>query len=238
MWKCDKCGGMISGVRAITIFRRAAFYQKNFHIYIFVTFTHYFAAMIAFVKGNFVQKTPAVVYVDVNGVGYEVQISLNTYSAIQSLPQGLLHTYLHIREDAHVLYGFFDLREKELFIQLIAVNGIGAGTARVMLSSMKPDEISRAIVQGNVKLLESIKGIGKKTAERVVLELKDKLTKQVNDLNIAVLVNNTLEHDALNALLALGIGRQVAEQAIKKVLSASPAGEKIEDIIKKALKIL
>jgi holliday junction DNA helicase RuvA len=194
--------------------------------------------MIAFVKGNFVQKTPAVVFVDVNGVGYEVQISLNTYSSIQALQQGMLHTYLHIREDAHVLYGFFDLKEKELFIQLIAVNGIGAATARVMLSSMKPDEISRAIVQGNVKLLESIKGIGKKTAERVVLELRDKLSKQVNDTNIASLVNNTLEHDALNALLALGIGRQAAEQAVKKVLSASPASEKIETIIKQALKII
>ncbi|GAC1448583.1 MAG: Holliday junction branch migration protein RuvA [Chitinophagaceae bacterium] len=194
--------------------------------------------MIAFVKGNFVQKTPAVVYVDVNGIGYEVQISLNTYSSIQALQQGMLHTYLHIREDAQVLYGFFDLKEKELFIQLIAVNGIGAATARVMLSSMKPDEISRAIVQGNVKLLESIKGIGKKTAERVVLELRDKLSKQVNEINIAALVNNTLELDALNALLALGIGRQAAEQAVKKVLSASPASEKIEDIIKQALKIL
>jgi Holliday junction DNA helicase RuvA len=194
--------------------------------------------MIAFVKGDFVQKTPAVVYVDVNGVGYEVQISLNTYSSIQSLQQGMLHTYLHIREDAQVLYGFFDLKEKELFIQLIAVNGIGAATARVMLSSMKPDEINRAIVQGNVKLLESIKGIGKKTAERVVLELRDKLSKQVNDINIAALVNNSLEPDALNALLALGIGRQAAEQAVKKVLSASPASTKIEDIIKQALKII
>ena len=194
--------------------------------------------MIAFLKGVFVHKNPAVVHVDVNGVGYEVQISLNTYSSIQPLQHGLLHTYLHIREDAHILYGFFDLKEKELFIQLIAVNGIDAATARVMLSSMKPDEISRAIVQGNVKLLESIKGIGKKTAERVVLELRDKLSKQPIEINIAALVNNTLEQDALNALLALGIGRQAAEQAVKKVVSASPASEKIEDIIKKALKIL
>ncbi|MFT3936380.1 MAG: Holliday junction branch migration protein RuvA [Chitinophagaceae bacterium] len=194
--------------------------------------------MIAFVKGRFVQKTPAAVIVDVNGLGYEVQISLNTYTAIEGQAEGLLHTYLHIREDAHVLYGFSDTKEKELFIQLIAVNGIGAATARVMLSSMKPDEISRAIVQGNVKVLESIKGIGKKTAERVVLELRDKLSKHINDINIAALVNNTLEQDALNALLALGIGRQAAEQAVKKVVSSSPAGEKIEDIIKKALKTL
>lgn len=194
--------------------------------------------MIAFLKGVFVYKNPAVVHVDVKGVGYEVQISLNTYSSIQALHEGMLHTYLHIREDAQVLYGFFDLKEKELFIQLIAVNGIGAATARVMLSSMKPDEITRAIVQGNVKLLESIKGIGKKTAERVVLELRDKLSKHPAETNIGMLVNNTLEQDALNALLALGIARQAAEQAVRKVVTASPATEKAEDIIKQALKIL
>ncbi len=194
--------------------------------------------MIAFLKGDFVQKNPAVVVMDVNGVGYEVQISLNTYTSIQNLAEGMLYTYLHIREDAHILYGFSDIKEKDLFIQLIGVNGIGAATTRVMLSSMKHDEISRAIVQGNVKLLESIKGIGRKTAERVVLELREKLSKHSNETNIAVLVNNTLEQDALNALLALGIGRPAAEQAVKKVISASPASEKIEDIIKKALKIL
>lgn len=194
--------------------------------------------MIAFVKGQFVYKSPAVVHVDVNGVGYEVQVSLNTYTHIQALPNGLLYTYLHIREDAHVLYGFFELQEKELFIQLIGVNGIGAATARVMLSSMKPDEIARAIIQGNVKQLESIKGIGKKTAERAVLELRDKLNKQSLEANISPLVNNTLEGDALNALLALGIGKPAAEQAVKKVMSSSPASLKIEDIIKQALKIL
>jgi holliday junction DNA helicase RuvA len=194
--------------------------------------------MIAFLKGVFVHKNPAVVHVDVNGVGYEVQISLNTYASIQPLQQGILQTYLHIREDAQVLYGFYDLKEKEIFIQLIAVNGIGAATARVMLSSMKPDEIARAIVQGNVKLLESIKGIGKKTAERVVLELRDKLSKQSSETNIGTLVSNTLEQDALNALLALGIARQAAEQAVRKVVSSSQGSDKAEDIIKKALKIL
>ena len=177
-------------------------------------------------------------HVDVNGLGYEVQISLNTFTSIQSMTQGLLYTHLHIREDAQVLYGFFDMKEKELFIQLIGVNGIGAGTARVMLSSLKPDEIIRAIVQGNVKQLESIKGIGKKTAERVVLELRDKLSKQSSETNIAALVNNTLEHDALNALMALGIARNGAEQAIRKVLFAAPNTTQVEDIIKQALKIL
>ena len=123
--------------------------------------------MIAFVKGQFVHKTPSYVFVDVNGVGYEVQISLNTYSKIQDLKEGILQTHLIVREDAHLLFGFFDLAEKEMFLELIGISGIGANTARVMLSYMKPDELSRAIIQGNAKLLESIKGIGRKTAERI-----------------------------------------------------------------------
>ncbi|MBS1564117.1 MAG: Holliday junction branch migration protein RuvA [Bacteroidetes bacterium] len=194
--------------------------------------------MIAFIKGNFAYKSPTVVHMDVNGVGYEIQISLNTYSHIEALPSGLLHTYLHIREDAHILYGFFEPREKEMFVQLLGVNGIGAATARVMLSSMKADEIGRAIVQGNVKLLETVKGIGRKTAERIVLELRDKLGKASLDANISPLVSNTLESDALNALLALGIARPAAEQAVKKAINASPSLLKVEDVIKQALKTL
>ncbi|MDI3320041.1 Holliday junction branch migration protein RuvA [Pinibacter soli] len=196
--------------------------------------------MIAYVKGDFVYKTPAVVHVDVHGVGYEVLISLNTFSSIEPLDKGLLHTFLHIREDAHILYGFYEVAEKELFIQLISVSGVGAGTARMMLSSMRPEEIVRAIVNGNAKQLEGIKGIGKKSAERIILELRDKLNKQslaasVNILNTA---NNSLETDALNALVALGISRPNAELAVKKVIAAESGLEKIEDIIKKALKTL
>ncbi|TAH04519.1 MAG: Holliday junction branch migration protein RuvA [Sphingobacteriales bacterium] len=194
--------------------------------------------MIAFVRGLFVRKSPAQVIVDVNGVGYEVHISLNTFSAIEGQTEGLLHTYLHIREDAQVLYGFAELAEKDMFVQLIGVNGIGAATARVMLSSIKPAEIATAILQGNVKLLESIKGIGKKTAERLVLELKDKLHKLPGTLNNASLVSNSLEQEALIALTALGIARSAAEQAVKKVLQLGAAPEKVEDIIKQALKII
>ena len=113
--------------------------------------------MIAFVKGNFVRKTPAVVWVDANGVGYELQISLNTYSSIQNAENGQLYTYFHVREDAQVLYGFYEEAEKNLFIQLIGVSGVGAATARMMLSSMKPGEIVRAIVDGNVRILETSK---------------------------------------------------------------------------------
>ena len=194
--------------------------------------------MIAFLRGQFVFKSPAVVHMDVAGVGYELQISLNTYSQIQPLGSGTLLTYLHIREDAHILYGFFELTEKELFIQLIGVSGVGATTARMMLSSMRPEEITRAILQGNTRQLESIKGIGKKSAERVILELRDKLGRNRPETNISPLINNTLEQDAFNALITLGIARSAAEQAVKKVINEASGTDKVEDVIKKALKIL
>ena len=193
--------------------------------------------MIAYLKGDFVHKTPAVVHVDVNGVGYEVQISLHTYTKIQSLDKGQLFTSLLIREDAHILYGFFDIAEKEIFMQLIGVSGIGASTARVMLSYMKPEEVIRAIVSGDTKTLESVKGIGRKTAERLVVELRDRLARQPNEINISTVINNTLQQDAFNALTALGISRQAAEQAVQKTLATEPQLS-VEELIKKALRTL
>lgn len=194
--------------------------------------------MIAYLNGKFVYKSPAVVHVDVNGIGYEVQISLNTYSKVQDLKEGILHTCLLIREDAHTLYGFFDPAEKEIFLQLISVSGIGASTARVMLSFMQPNELIRAIVHADLKTLEAIKGIGKKTAERLVVELRDKLSKQGFETNISPLKHNTLHQDALNALMALGISRMVADQAITRAMQSDPTLNQIEDIIKLALKRL
>ena len=193
--------------------------------------------MIAYLKGIFAVKTPAYVHVDVNGVGYEVNISLNTYSKIQDVEEGTLLTHLLVREDAHILYGFFEAAEKEMFLHLLGVSGIGASTARVMLSYMKPEELSRAIVQGNAKLLESIKGIGRKTAERIVLELRDRLAKQPIEINISPTQSNSLQTDALNALVALGINRQAAEGAVQKALQAN-AGANVEEVIKKALQNL
>jgi len=193
--------------------------------------------MIAYLKGEFVHKSPAVVQVDVNGVGYEVQISLNTWSKIQQMDKGLLYTSLLIREDAHILYGFFELVEKEMFNYLISVSGIGASTARVMLSYMKPDELARAIISADTRTLEGIKGIGKKTAERMVLELRDKLAKHPVESNISSLKNNTLQQDALNALMALGINRQAASQALEKTM-ASESSLSVEELIKKALRTL
>lgn len=193
--------------------------------------------MIAYLKGDFVHKTPASVQVEVNGVGYEVLISLNTYTKIQHLDKGVLHTCLLIREDAHLLVGFFELAEKEMFLHLIGVSGIGASTARVMLSYMKPEELAKAIVQGDTRTLEGIKGIGKKTAERMVLELRDKLAKQPIESNISPMKNNTLHHDALNALMALGINRQAASQALEKTIAAE-SNLSVEELIKKALRTL
>ena len=158
--------------------------------------------MIAFVTGKFVYKSPAVVHVDVNGVGYEVQISLNTYSKIQSLEKGSLYTWLHIKEDAHTLYGFFDMAEKNIFTQLISVNGVGT------------------------------------SAERIVIELRDKMCKTNFETAGSALINNTLEQDALNALVALGIARNVAENAIKKASASAPAVENLETLIKKSLQFI
>ncbi len=193
--------------------------------------------MFAYLDGKFVYKSPASVHVDVNGVGYEVQISLNTFSKIQNLERGVLQTCLLVREDAHLLYGFFERAEKEMFLNLISVSGIGATTARMMLSYMKPDELAKAIVNGDTRSLENVKGVGKKTAERLVLELRDKLSKQPLEINISPLKHNTLYADALNALIALGIARNTADLAIQKIIQ-SESGLSLEDIIKKALKTL
>jgi Holliday junction DNA helicase RuvA len=194
--------------------------------------------MYAYLSGKFTFKNPAQVYVDVNGVGYEVNISLNTYAFIQNLPEGKLFTHLQIKEDGHTLFGFFDKGEKEMFVQLISVSGVGAATARMMLSHLVPDEISRAILQSNIKLLESIKGIGKKTAERLVLELRDKVGKAAADVNITHKAGNSLQQDALNALIALGISKQQAETSIHKINLAQPNIDNLEELIKKALKAI
>ncbi|MFZ9387073.1 MAG: Holliday junction branch migration protein RuvA [Chitinophagaceae bacterium] len=201
------------------------------------TFHLFSQPMIAYLKGRFVYKSPALVHVEVNGVGYEVQVSLNTYTKIQHLEEGLLHTSLLIREDAHILYGFFDLAEKEMFLYLLGVSGIGASTSRVILSYMKPDELAKAIIQGDSRTLEGIKGIGKKTAERMVLELKDKLVKFNPEANNFPMKNNTLHQDALNALTALGIGRNAAGQALEKVLAVN-SNLPVEELVKLALRTL
>ncbi|MBN8836418.1 MAG: Holliday junction branch migration protein RuvA [Sphingobacteriia bacterium] len=193
--------------------------------------------MIAFVRGGFIVKNPNQVIVDVNGVGYALQISLQTYAAIANKENGLLHTYLHITENAHVLYGFADIAERDLFLQLISVSGVGAATARQILSGMKGEEIVQAIVQSNIQLLSTVKGIGKKTAERIIVELKDKLQKHQTGFEGIQSAISTADTDAINALMALGIGKQMAEQAVRKTI-ASNQQLSLEEIIKQALKNL
>ena len=195
--------------------------------------------MYAYLKGDFSYKTASQVYVDINGVGYEVNITLNTYSAIETLAGGKLFTYLQIKEDAHTLYGFFEKEEKDMFVLLISVSGVGAATARMMLSSLKPEEVEIAIATGNLKLIESVKGIGKKTAERLVLELKDKVgNKSGTSSQSWSKVVNSIEKDAINALVALGIMQKQADLSVKKILAAEPEIIKLEELIKKALKVI
>jgi Holliday junction DNA helicase RuvA len=177
-----------------------------------------------------------LLYVDVQGVGYEVHISLNTYTAIQDKSSGLLYVWLQVKEDAHTLYGFADKAEKEIFLQLISVSGVGAATARMMLSYIRPEEVINAIASGNVKLLESVKGIGKKTAERLILELREKIQKKT--ITVEGQVAHSMESDAVNALMALGITKNMAEQAVLKILKQEPTINQLEELIKKALKAI
>ncbi|MBC9930750.1 Holliday junction branch migration protein RuvA [Chitinophaga qingshengii] len=196
--------------------------------------------MIAYLDGKLAYKSPAFVHMDVHGIGYEVQISLNTYSRIQGLDSCKLLTFLQIKEDAHTLYGFFEEAEKNLFLLLISVSGVGAGTARMMLSSLQPEDIQRAIMMENEKMLESVKGVGAKTAKRIILELKDKIKKQKDTigLQLSAPVNNTIHEDALNALVTLGIARNMADAAIQRVMKNEPLLQNLEELIKKALKSL
>jgi Holliday junction DNA helicase RuvA len=194
--------------------------------------------MYAYIQGNFTHKSPAQVILETQGVGYEINISLHTYSSILSLAEGRLYTYLQVKEDAHVLFGFATPQEKEIFMLLISVSGVGASTARMMLSSVQPDEIIRAIQTGDHRSLEKVKGIGKKTAERLVLELRDKVGKLGDGATAGPAKSYTPEQDALEALMALGISKNMAEQAIQKVIKTETSPVSLEELIKKSLKAI
>ncbi len=194
--------------------------------------------MYAYLDGKLTFKSPGLVYLDVNGVGYEVNISLNTYSELQKLEKVKLYIYFQVKEDSHTIFGFFDLREKEIFQHLISVSGVGAATARMMLSSLKPEEVVNAIAQGDTRVLENVKGIGKKSAERLVLELRDKVGKHGISNTEVGFSGNSLAADALIALTSLGIVRAQAEQAIKKTMGTNNNFTRLEDVIKQALKAI
>lgn len=195
--------------------------------------------MIAFLKGRLVHREPTHVIIDVNGIGYLVTISLQTFSEIKEQENIQLHTHLAIREDAHVLFGFSNESEKRLFQQLITVNGVGPSTAIVMLSYMNSNELKTAIVQEDVAALQRIKGIGGKTAQRVIIDLKDKLKKESWEESqpaISIGANNTLRKEALSALLTLGLPKAAAEKSVDAVLKKSGNTITLEDLVKQALK--
>lgn len=191
--------------------------------------------MIAHLNGRLVEKTPTNIVVECAGVGYFVKISLNTFSKISSEEHIKIFTQLQVREDAHTLYGFHSLKEREMFNHLISVSGIGANTAILMLSALTPEEIAVGIVGEDVALIQSIKGIGAKTAQRVIIDLKDKVAKSDFGTENILFVNNTNQNDALTALLSLGFDKKRAEKAIKKVMTED---QSVEEIIKQALKVL
>jgi holliday junction DNA helicase RuvA len=195
--------------------------------------------MISFLKGRLVRKDPTHVIIDVNGVGYHLNISLQTYSEIKEQENTFLHTHLAIREDAHVLYGFSSEGERKLFQQLISVNGVGPNTAIIMLSYLSSAELKSAIVQEDTTVLQRIKGIGGKTALRVIIELKDKLRKDLSEdspVSIPGFQHNTLRAEALSALITLGITKSAAEKSVDTVLKKSGNTISLEDLVKQALK--
>ncbi len=192
--------------------------------------------MFAFLEGDLVYKTPSLLYMNVHGVGYELNITLQTYAKIQHLEKCRLFTHLQIREDAWVLYGFADEAERATFRQLLNINGVGAATSRIILSSLTTHELENAVNSEDNKALERVKGIGAKTAQRIILELKGKLQKTSAGAAGTVVIHNTVQDDALIALVNLGINRAMAETAIKKIKDASTLS--VEELIKQALKAL
>lgn len=194
--------------------------------------------MIYHIKGKLVQKTPTHIVVEAAGVGYFINISLHTYAQILEEESILIYTYLNVREDAHVLYGFFDESERRLFTHLISVSGIGPNTARMMLSSISPHEIQEAIVQGDVALVQRIKGIGPKSAQRLILELQDKLKKEGSGTLLSAPLNNTAKEEALSALIMLGFAKTSAEKALDQIIRLEGSALSVEHLIKSALKNL
>jgi holliday junction DNA helicase RuvA len=194
--------------------------------------------MYAFIEGKISELNPASVVIDCHGVGYDISISVNTYSLIKDLEGCRLLTHLAVREDAMVLYGFARENERILFRNLISVSGVGAGTARLILSSLSPDEITEAIVSANVGLLQRVKGIGGKTAQRIIIDLKDKLGKGQIGRELLGSPHNTKKEEALSALSMLGFNKTIAEKTIDKILKDEGVSLTVEQLIKSALKIL
>jgi Holliday junction DNA helicase RuvA len=193
--------------------------------------------MIAHIQGRLVEKKPTDVVIECNGVGYHINISLHTYSQIPESENLKLFTFLQVREDAQTLYGFIEKQERELFKLLLSVSGVGANTARTMLSSLQPTQIIQAIASNDVLVIQGVKGIGAKTAQRVILDLKDKVLKIYDLEDVSVVSNNTNKEEALSALEVLGFNRKSAEKVVEKIVKDVPNAS-VEQLIKQALKNL
>ena len=192
--------------------------------------------MISFLKGNKVEIDASKVVIDVNGVGYKVNISLRTFSKIKDLKNLHIYTHLNVKEDAHTLYGFYNKRERNTFLSLVSISGVGPSTAIVILSSLSADELKLAILDSNVNKIKSVKGIGLKTAERIILELKDKINiDEIEDTKLSSNIGNTIRDEALSALSSLGISKNVVERHIDSILEANK-DINLEDLIKEVLK--
>ena len=192
--------------------------------------------MISYLKGRLAHKQASSIIIDVNGVGYQVFISLNTYSALKDEEACTLHTHLHVKEDSHTLFGFSDVKERATFLQLISISGVGPTTALTVLSTLSSSELKTAILNEEAKVIQSVKGIGAKTAQRIILELKDKVAKEGFEVgDQSGLVDNRIKGEALTALMTLGYAKAVAEKSIEKVLKRTP-NLSLEEIIKNVLK--
>ncbi len=193
--------------------------------------------MIAHIQGKLVEKSPTEVVIDCSGVGYQIHISLHTYGLLPASDHIKLYTYLQVKEDAHTLFGFVEKSEREIFKMLLSVSGIGANIARTMLSSLEPKQIIQALATGDVGLIQSVKGIGGKTAQRAILDLKDKVLKLYDLDEVSSVANNTNKEEALSALEVLGFNKKLAEKVVDKIVLQDGSAS-VEAIIKQALKNL
>tara|TARA_B100000214_G_C23957394_1_gene623552 strand:- start:465 stop:1046 length:582 start_codon:yes stop_codon:yes gene_type:complete len=191
--------------------------------------------MISFLKGKKNYIDPTRLILDVNGVGYDIYISLRTYSKIKNKSEIFIYTHLNVKEDSHTLYGFNSVNEKETFLSLLSINGVGPSTAVMILSSLSAIELKKAILDADTNKIKSVKGIGLKTAERIILELKDKISFEEIEDNISVIYDNTIKDEALSALSSLGISKNIVEKHINDVLDRNK-DISLEDLIKEVLK--
>ncbi len=195
--------------------------------------------MITYIKGLIAFKSPTYIVVEAGGIGYKVHVSLNTFTRIEKLEQVKILTYFHVKEDSQTLYGFADEEERNLFVHLISVSGVGPSTAQVVLSTLMPDELRAAIISENEASLRKVKGIGNKTAKQIILDLKNKMLKSGGDLTVPIApANNTMREEALSALLSLQVNKIQAQKALNKILQENPAIANVEDMIRLALKQL